>query len=121
MKRSPLKRSRKPLRRGRPLQRVSKKKTRQLRAEAKTKRKLVELTHGLCEARIEGVCMYRGVDKHETKTRGRGGDPTDLQNVILACRPCHDWIDEHPREALALGLLRSQFDKSETSSERGER
>lgn len=109
MKRSALKRGR-PMRRGRPLRRVSKKKARQLVAEGQTKRKLVELTSGMCEARIEGVCVGRGVDKHERKTRGRGGDPTLLHNVVLVCRPCHDWIDEHPKLAEQRGLLLSQFD-----------
>ena len=44
-------------------------------------------------------------DVHEVLTRARGGDILDPMNVKAICRRCHDWIHEHPADALDLGLL----------------
>jgi signal recognition particle subunit SEC65 len=53
----------------------------------------------------EGRCIERAVDVHEIKTRARGGSIVDPANLLLACRPHHDWAHGHPREAAELGLL----------------
>lgn len=47
---------------------------------------------------------HLGRDKHEIKSRARGGSPTDPANCILVCRCAHDWIENHDREAVELGL-----------------
>lgn len=39
------------------------------------------------------------VDVHEIKSRARGGSITDLDNLALLCRPCHNWITTHPAAA----------------------
>lgn len=50
-------------------------------------------------------CAGRGSHPHEVVTRGRGGSITDAGNVVPLCHVCHAWVHEHPRVALALGLL----------------
>lgn len=47
-------------------------------------------------------------DLHEILTRGRGGDPTDPENILCLCRECHRWVTEHEVEARALGLVRAR-------------
>lgn len=55
-------------------------------------------------------CDVWSCDVHEIKTRARGGDTLDEDNVLAICRRCHDWIHEHPSAALALGLLKNSWD-----------
>lgn len=45
---------------------------------------------------------------HEILTRGRGGDPTDAENILCLCRACHKWVTEHETAARALGLVRAR-------------
>lgn len=47
-------------------------------------------------------------DMHEILTRGRGGDPTDPENILCLCRECHVWVTTHELEARALGLVRAR-------------
>ena len=54
---------------------------------------------------IEHRCFGYSTDVHEVLTRARGGDILDPMNVKAICRRCHDWIHEHPADALDLGLL----------------
>ena len=72
-----------------PLRKVSRKRAAQRRKE-------IELTHGLLD-KCGGICEvcnnrpdFRGLAKHEIIFRGRGGDPTDPLNCIMACGLCHD-------------------------------
>lgn len=55
-------------------------------------------------------CTEAGTDPHEPLTRARGGDILDPSNVVPICRRHHDWCDDHPIEAEALGLLRWSWD-----------
>lgn len=65
----------------------------------------------------EAVCAVPGCgraadDLHEPLTRARGGDPTDLENVVPLCREHHDEITfKEPPWAYELGLLRHSWDK----------
>jgi hypothetical protein len=47
-------------------------------------------------------------DMHEILTRGRGGDPTDPENILCLCRECHVWVTTHEVAARALGLVRAR-------------
>lgn len=89
------------------------------RDEAACKRIIIARAHGRCEAcPILHVGPVRaGTDKHEIKSRARGGDPTDPENTLLVCRPCHDWIDEHDAEAVRLGLSQHSWDHSRGASD----
>jgi 5-methylcytosine-specific restriction endonuclease McrA len=44
-----------------------------------------------------------GLDAHELVRRSQGGSITDLENIVLLCRPDHQWVTEHPREAAEQG------------------
>lgn len=41
-------------------------------------------------------------------TRARGGDPTDLDNILCLCRECHAWVTTHEEQAQILGLVRGR-------------
>ena len=49
-------------------------------------------------------------DVHEIKTRGRGGSILDEDNVMKICRPCHNWVGDHPEDAQRLGLLKASYE-----------
>lgn len=38
-------------------------------------------------------------------TRARGGSILDPNNILALCRPCHEWIGNHPEEAQECGLI----------------
>lgn len=47
-------------------------------------------------------CLSSSTDIHHKKGRGKyHNDPTTWLSV---CRNCHIWIEEHPKEAIELGL-----------------
>lgn len=54
-------------------------------------------------------CDRDSVDVHELLARSAGGSIVEDANVIAVCRTCHDWIGNHPQEALAIGLRRSRY------------
>ena len=83
-----------------PIRRVSKKRQREHRTRIANLRS-IEADQAICER-----CGFeRATDAHEVLTRGRGGSITDLENIRLLCRTCHDWVTEHPRQAHAEGLV----------------
>lgn len=84
------------------INKVSKRKRREIAARAKLRPQVIDRAGGLCE--IDG-CSNLGTDMHEILTRARGGSATDPVNILLVCRACHRWIHEHPAEALRLGYL----------------
>lgn len=45
-------------------------------------------------------------DKHEVLSRGRGGSPTDKENILCLCRECHHFITVNPEWAEAAGFAR---------------
>jgi hypothetical protein len=47
-------------------------------------------------------------DLHEVLSRGRGGDPTDPENILALCREHHHQITVNPEWAESLGLSRSR-------------
>ena len=54
-------------------------------------------------------CGIQSRDVHEKLARSGGGSILDESNLLCVCRTCHDWIGDHPREALALGLRLSRY------------
>jgi len=62
---------------------------------------------GVCEARVDGVCVDRGVEHHHVGPRSTFPHlRTDPTNILLVCPPCHRWIGDHPAAAAELGLHR---------------
>jgi 5-methylcytosine-specific restriction endonuclease McrA len=87
-----------PLRRT-PIRGVSKKRQRDNALRTKVMAHVREFQDWCSRCGQTGV----GLDAHELKSRAQGGSIVDLENVILACRPCHQWITENPREAAEQG------------------
>lgn len=54
-------------------------------------------------------------EMHEVLTRGRGGDPTDPENILCLCSECHRWITTHETDARALGLVRARTAEEHTN------
>lgn len=64
---------------------------------------------GRCQAVgvVPGHTCWGPLDAHHIA--GRDGDLyTDAANLITLCRRAHAWVHDHPRDARALGLLRSK-------------
>lgn len=117
MKRTPLNRGKGLESSGKPLERTGRIKPRSDRTQKRYEEERIPFVKRIlserpwCEAcLIRGLPRNRSVDVHEILTRGRSGgvfgdDWLDETNVLAVCRPCHMWIDEHPKESLQLGLL----------------
>ena len=56
----------------------------------------------LCQAKVVDNCMGASTDVHHKK--GRGKYHLDVTTWLSTCRQCHMWIEEHPKEAIELGL-----------------
>ena len=64
--------------------------------------------HPHCQARIPGVCTGNSTDVHHMA--GRIGDNyLDEGAWLSVCRACHMWIEEHPKEARAMGFSKSKI------------
>lgn len=111
MKRSgPLKRT-STMKRSTALSPMSKKRRKENAARRKVIAQVLE-TRKACEAgfvvrRVDARhrCAGHPSDIHEPLTRARGGSITDPANMVVVCRPCHDWIHAHPSLATSVGLL----------------
>ncbi len=115
-RRTPLKRngtlSRSAPTRRTPLKARSAKRQTQATQEAAFKRALMASRGEVCEAAplTPTDCGSPFLDrprleKHERRSRGRGGDPLDETNCVLVCQSCHDWITGNVPEAERVGLL----------------
>lgn len=108
MKRTPLKRKT-PLRAKKPMRRKTPMDHRPggPRQWTKVRRWVADRANGACEARIDGVCVGRGVHAHHVLMRSQGGTD-DMGNLIWVCSPCHVHIHEHPALSYEAGLLRKR-------------
>lgn len=50
-------------------------------------------------------CGLTGEVVHHKLRRSQGGG-NDLDNLVFVAHICHNWIHDHPAEAIELGLLR---------------
>jgi hypothetical protein len=71
---------------------------------------LLERSGGVCEVRIIGACgTVKGIPhRHHKLQRNHPACMNTMENLIMVCPGCHDWIHAHGREARALGLLVSE-------------
>jgi len=72
-----------------PINKISKKRARQLVKEGKLKIKLIARSEGICEHCGKWSGSW-GLAKHELIYRSKGGDPTDEENCEMWCIECHD-------------------------------
>lgn len=110
MKRTPMPRATKPMRRSRIQTRRGDNKD-----WWKARSWVLNRDNGRCQASaIEHDCTGRAVHAHHVKPRGRGGsdDPT---NLIGVCEAGHAAIHARPERAHALGLLVHSWEKPETA------
>lgn len=69
---------------------------------------------GVCEAQINAVCAYRAAHVHHRLMRSQLGKDTP-DNLLAVCRPCHDYIHQHPAESYAAGWLIRSTTTGETT------
>lgn len=118
---------RKPLKRGKALERGDSqlKRTRikpvsdKRRAENRARREAAHARFGthprcaLCEPlRAHGIvtgCSGWADDADEVLRRSAGGSITDMDNVRPVGRPCHRWATEHPGDMRRWGLEASRY------------
>ena len=68
-------------------------------AYSKLRRKFME-ENPMCEAALH-CCNGGATDVHHKK--GRGQYHLVVSTWLSVCRPCHNYIEEHPDEAIELG------------------
>lgn len=95
-----------PLRRGRRLRPVSKRRQAQAVDYRLARGELMLAADGECQVRGPG-CTGAGQDAHHVTARGRAGPllPGEGQRLIYVCRADHDYIHAHPGWARERGLL----------------
>jgi hypothetical protein len=77
-------------------------------AEYSKKRKVFLLANPMCQAHLQGICTQHSTDVHHKA--GRTGDLyLDEQYWLAACRSCHMWIENNPKEARDLRLSISRL------------
>ena len=101
MKRSPMPR------RSKPIRRVSKKMRGRLAGPYATAKAEVDArADGRCEM-VSPVCEGYGYEHHHLK--GRVGDLlTDSEWIVLTCRSCHDYAGDNPALAYERGWMASR-------------
>ena len=112
LKRTPLKRSQKPI----PFYSKKREKVNELRREF-VKQFLADIPY--CQAcpvfaKHDELVTYvrRGaVDVHELVRRSQGGSILDRDNCMAVCRPCHTRIGEFPQLAFDLGLAKRSWER----------
>lgn len=62
----------------------------------------------LCELKVPGVCtkMAEGLH-HQAK---RGANYLNKKYLKRACNACNRWAEDHPKEAIELGISVSKFE-----------
>lgn len=75
------------------------------------RRAVLERDGWTCQARgLEGVGRCWGpLEVDEVKSRARGGDPLDVDACQTLCRYHNQWKEDHPAEAIRLGLAKSAW------------
>lgn len=107
MKRSPLKPSTKPLRRRKPLSKVSAKRKREGKTYAELRKKFLE-DHPFCEVckirtAVERIDVKPSTDVHHKGGRGRLMLRVDTWMAV--CRTHHEMIHENPAWAKSVGFI----------------
>jgi len=97
-RKTPLKRSTKPLKRTR-LSPVSKKQQKRLRDYSAVRKDYLD-EHPVCEA-----CLQRPAEEIHHK-EGRGSKTADPTTFMSICRRCHNWIHANPNRAREEGWLK---------------
>ena len=90
-----------------PLANRSTKRAKQEREYLKIRKSFLLSSQG-CQASLPKICTRQVTDVHHMKGR-IGNLLTDPTYFLAVCRPCHNWIEEHPKEAKELGYSISRI------------
>lgn len=105
IRRTPLKRSQKPLKRT-PIRRVSKKRAKENRLYYQLRRTFLGV-NPTCQANLpeeKVFCTHYSTDVHHVLRRGKY---LNVPSTWLAvCRNCHEYLHQHPSMARTLNLLK---------------
>ena len=107
MKRSPIKRSTKPMKRTRMNQRSAKGKAAHDEWMAEKREHLSR--QPVCQHYIAGIPLEKcwgPIDVHHINPRGAGGRVGPAGELITLCRAAHQYVEEHRRWAKEQGLLK---------------
>lgn len=83
---------------------MSRKKAKRIRQSAGLRVRLRELRGSDCELRIRNVCTGQEQGLHHLKKKSQGGEDT-AENCKLSCNACNRWVEDHPIQAEAFGLV----------------
>ncbi len=114
LRRTPLKKSSKPLRRSR-IKPMSKKRQRESKAYSLLRAAFLEnkpkceacfhvTGYGMFTAKGRDMLANRSCDVHHIRGR-TGGNYLNTDTWLAVCRKCHNWIHNHPQDARMIGLL----------------
>jgi len=57
-----------------------------------------------CEAHAVSGCTGKSSEIHHKARRTSKDDRINPANFLAVCRPCHLWIEAHPKKAIEFGL-----------------
>ena len=68
--------------------------------------------HSHCEVKIPQVCTKKAQGlQHKVKRSEK--NLMDPDNLLRCCNACNAWIEQHPLEAIALGVSKSKHIKAD--------
>ena len=65
--------------------------------------------HPVCEAQVVENCTGKSIEIHHRRKRNSKDDRINPDNFLATCRPCHLWVESHPKQAKELGLSESHL------------
>lgn len=108
---STLKRSCKPMKRKKPINRISKRGRTKFSELLKSSIVVRERSGGQCEFYFNAEyaqqwrCNNRGDHMHHIKPQSQGADHSP-SNLMHLCFECHRWIHDNPKRAREIGVLK---------------
>jgi hypothetical protein len=66
--------------------------------------------HVGCEAHVASGCTGLSKEIHHKRKRRTKDDRINPEHFLAVCRPCHLWIESHPKASLELGLSEKAID-----------
>lgn len=110
MKRTPL-RSRVGLTRRTRLRPVSEKRAANASERLRVRNEVFTRDGWTCQARVSPLCPHGLLEAHHLRKASQGGTYT-AENLLTTCHGCNQWIEDHPAEARAAGLVVFSWEKA---------
>jgi hypothetical protein len=74
------------------------------RTLSRRRKNVQDREHGRPPCARQAICGNAADDLHEIVRRSQADSAARVDLQVWLCRPCHDWVGEHPAEAAAEGL-----------------